>query len=369
MIQVPVGQSQLSGWGHYAEPTVLFINKVPNPFMAGQTIDLSATKSAGGTELHFSDGTVLKYEESGNLVPALEGVRVWSVPAEGTIVPNGLDYVTIYASYTTKHNKTLNAVPVKVPVATPSYMRVIVPDEPLIDEGQYLNTLLSWNDSSGHRGIKSACHIDGVTFAIYWEDRNGRIVRVSTTDSVSVRYAPFAQSSSSSGPFLIMGEITSEATFIRYRGTGDDGEEITLENAGKFIFRATIKGIVLEAETYFQMNPIVEWGLYNLPTDYTGTVNLTITIDDYSLVTYKNGKLFHGRYADEGLFYLPIFFRQPAGYGDWRSVQSQTITVSDGAQGSLYKYSIWTWINSSSTYRMADHSYSCSDGIITWAKT
>lgn len=370
MIGVTAGQSQLSGWGHYANPTTLFIKKVPQVFMAGDIVDLTATKSPGGTELHFTDGTVLVYMERGNLVPALENVRVWSIPAEGTTIPNGLDYVTIYASYTTKTGKVINAIPAKVPVATPSYMRVIVPDEPLIDEGQYLNTQKSWNDSSGHRGIKSACHIDGVTFAVYWEDRSGRIVRVSTTDSVSVYSSPFAQSSSSSGPLLIMGEMTSGATFTRYRGTGDDGEEITLENAGKFIFRATIKGIVLEAETYFQTNPVVSWGFYDMPDSYSGTETKTLTVEQNSKVEYKDGKVRVGRYDDGGLFYLSIFFRTRAGGGYWNDYTSTNITLADNNTGTIGQYCFYTRKEGTSgDFAKTDNKrkYTCSGGSVTWS--
>lgn len=377
MIQVPVGQSQLSGWGHYAEPTVLFINKVPNPFMAGQTIDLSATKSAGGTELHFSDGTVLKYEESGNLVPALTGVRVWSVPAEGTTIPNGLDYVTIYASYITKHGKTLNAIPAKVPVARPSFMRVIVPEEPLIDEGWYLQTLPRWEDKVFNgipcRGIKSACHIEGVSFVVYWVDSNGNIVRTTEaveTPNISICYSiPFTQSSTQGRPDLMMGERTQSATFTRYRSILDEGEEITLENAVRFQFRYTINGITLNADTYMQMNPIVSWGPFNLPTTYSGTTSATITITKNSKVRYKNGKVLIGRYADDGLFWLAASFRYKVVGGWWEYVQSQTITLADGRQGSLYQYCIETRRDGNIVVKVAGRDYSCSGGRVTWTNT
>jgi len=378
MIQVPVGQSQLSGWGHYAEPTVLFINKVPNPFMAGQTINLSATKSAGGTELHFSDGTVLKYEESGNLVPALEGVRVWSVPAEGTIVPNGLDYVTVYASYTTKYNKTLNAVPVKVPVASPSYMRVIVPEEPLIDEGWYLKALPTWEDSTTYngiecRGIKNACHIEGVRFIVYWIDSQGNVVRTTeaqdSPDNRLVYSAPFTQSSSSQGPELQMGEHTQSATFTRYKSIDDEGEEITLENACKFIFHYRVNNITLTAETYMKMNPVVSWGLFNLPTSYSGTTSVTISIDKYSKVRFKNGKVLIGRYADDGLFWLAIWFQYKVVGGWYEYTASETITLADGLSGSLWEYCIITRRNGSQIKKVAGRNYSCADGHVTWTNT
>jgi len=370
MIQVPVGQSQLSGWGHYAEPTVLFINKVPNPFMAGQTINLSATKSAGGTELHFSDGTVLKYEESGNLVPALEGVRVWSVPAEGTIVPNGLDYVTVYASYTTKHNKTLNAVPVKVPVASPSYMRIIVPEDPLIDEGWYLNTRRNWNDVTEngvqYRGFNSAFFYGRAFFAIYWVTKDGTVVKITTTENAtlqSVSSPTFWQSSN-------ICQVTSRkqsATFMRYRNISDEGTEITLEDAGKLTFSSRINNVTLTCETYVEINAIVDEGLFKLKTNYSGTESYTIDIEKNTKTVYKNGKVIFGRYADARRFFLELYLV----YWDWMGYMirttSQTITLKDNASGNLRTYYRCRFGTRPTTWQAArEYSYKCENGEVKW---
>ena len=372
MIQVSAGQSQLSGWGHYAEPTTLFINKVPRPFMVGDTIDLSATRSAGGTQLHFTDGTVLRYLESGNLVPALTNVRVWSVPSEGSTVGATLDYVTIYASYTTKSGKVINAVPARVPVAVPSELRVIVSEEPLIDEGQYLNTLPTWEDTTQQgtprRGIKNACHIKGVRFIVFWT-AHGEVVRKTEAESINVYSSPFVQGTSTSGPYLIMGEKTGSATFTRYTSDTDEGEEITLDNAVSITFRTTIKNITLSAQTYFQMNPVVSWGLFGMPTDYTGTVNLTISVDDYSLVTYKNGKTIRGQFADNNMFWLGVWLRYLTVGGWYEYTKSQTITLGDGREGDLYQYCFHTYKDGNVTDKVAGRHWSCSGGVITWTNT
>ena len=379
MIQVATGQSQLSGWGHYADPTALFINKVPAPFMAGDTVDISATKSPGGTELHFSDGTVLVYQQQNGLFPALTGVTVWSVPAEGSTVPNNLDYVTIYASYTMKNGKTINATPAKIPVATPSYMRCIVPREPLIDEGCYLHTQASWFDGgevNGNKikGYNSAFFYGEAFLAIYWTDSQGNVIRVSKVESGNPLYLrPFVESYSSITPWdptIIVGEKTTSATFTRYRSIEDEGEEFTLENANNKIgFKYTIHGITLSCETYVQMNPIASWGFYQLPTTYSGSQSVTLKIETHSKVKYKNNKILIGKYADSGRFYLPIWFRYKTVGGWYEYEGEQTITLQDGANGSLWQYSLDTYRDGSSIVKVSNKSYSCSGGEVSWFTT
>ena len=197
MIHINEGQAQLSGWGYSAEPEALFINKVPEPFMVGQTISAEATRDRGGTSLKFKDGTILHYRMGYGLFPPLTDVTVWTVPAEGTTVSNTLEYVEIHASYTTKKGKVIQAIPAKIPVAVPKFLRVIVPEEPLIDEGEYLQTDRQWGDVSQYRGIESACNIKGVRFFVYWADSHDTIIKSTevfdSSDNPLIHSAPFTQ--------------------------------------------------------------------------------------------------------------------------------------------------------------------------------
>ena len=366
MIQVSEKQSRLSGWGHYAEPTALFINKVPDPFMVGDTIDISATLEPGGTELHFSDGTILSYRQGSDLLPALENVSVWSVPDAGTVVPNNLDNVTIYASYTTKHGKTINAVPVKVPVAIPSYMRFIVPEEPLIDEGAYLNINPTWFDGSKD-GIKSR-FMKNASLVVYWTNAQGELVSTSeVTSNAGLRFfAPFTQSTNE----LIMGEKTGSHTFVRYRSVEDEGEEITLENcSNRFRAEYTIKNITLVAETYCQTNPIISWGFYDMPDSYSGEETVTLDIQQHSKVKYKNGKTLIGRYADNGNYYLSRFFRTQTIGGWWNYYTEQIVTLSDNRTGSVGQYCFRTYRDSDLLNKVSNKRiYNCADGKVTWTE-
>ena len=378
MVQVNLKKSQLSGWGHYAEPTALFINKVPDPFMAGDIIDISATLEPGGTELHFTDGTILSYRQSGNLLPALDNVTVWSVPAEGTTVPNNLDYVEIHASYTTKKGKVINAIPAKVPVATPSYLRVIVPNEPLIDEGEYFQTYPQWEDRSQYRGIKSACQIKNVRFVVYWTDSQGNVIATSdakdSSDNPLCYSTPFVQGTNSSGsypgPYLYAGEKTASATFTRYRSIEDEGEEITLENAMKFVFKHKINNITLQAETYFQNNPIVSWGFFNLPTSYSGSRTYTIDVQKNTKVRFKNGKVQIGQWdRSKDRYWLSIFMRYKVVGGWYEYVDHQTVTFADGRYGAIDQFSLGTYRDSNIIYKVANRYYTCSGGEIKWSNT
>lgn len=380
MIIVSEEQSQLSGWGHYAVPKALKIKKVPRPFMAGETVNISVVRENGGTELEMSDGTILSYNEQNGLLPALEGVTVWSVPAEGTVIPSGLDYVEIHASYITREGKYINAVPAKVPVATPSYMRCIVPVEPLIDEGQYLHTQASWFDSNnevhGHkiRGYNTAFFHGAAFLAIYWTDSNGEVIRVTRVESGNPLYQrPFAESYSSVSPWdptIIVGDRSTSATFTRYRSVDDEGEEITLENGNnKIVFKHTILNITLTCETYVQVNPIISWGFFNLPTSYSGSQSVTLSIEKESKVKFKSGKVMIGKYADSGYFYLPIWFRYKVVGGWWEYRAEQTITLADERTGNLWQYSLRTMRDGSDLYKIVNKSYTCDGGRVTWFNT
>lgn len=374
MVQVNTGKSQLSGWGHGAEPEFLFINKVPRPFMVGETISAAATRKPGGTELHFTDGTILFYLVQNGLLPALENVTVWTVPSEGTTVSNTLEYVEIYASYTTKTGKVLKAGPVKVPVAIPSELRVIVPTEPLIDEGEYLQTYPEWEDRPQYRGIKSACGIKDVRFIVYWNDSNGNLIATSeaedTNDNRLCYSVPFSQGTNIGdypGPYLYAPENTGSATFTRYRSVKDEGEEITLDNAMRFIFRQKINGTTLQAETYFQNNPVVEWGFYNMPTSYDGPTTYKVNMNKNSKVKFKDGKVQIGQYGDNR-FWLPIWMRYKT-IGGWYEYElEKTITLEDGRTGTVGQYCFNTQKDSSMISKVSNkRAYSCSDGEVTWS--
>lgn len=370
MIHVDEWNSQLSAWGHFAEPTALFINKVPDPFMAGDTVDISATKSPGGTELHFSDGTILQYMQSGNLKPALTGVSIWSIPAEGTTIPNNLEYVTIYASYTTKHGKTINAVPAKVPVATPKNLRVIVPEETVIDEGYHLNVLKTWTDSDTGRGINTVVFKGKAYLVVDWEDKNNVIIKTTICDKskVTVRSVSFSNLGFSSGTLQVVSR-NSSSTFIRYRTPEDEGTEITIADSGSIQFSYKINNITLYCETFAEVNGIVDEGLINLRKHYQNNTQYTVNVDENARTVYRDGKVIFGRYAYSGTFYLPIYLV----YWDWmgymiRTTQ-QTITLKDGEDKDLRTYYRERYGYGNTTWQAArDYHYKCTDGEVEWTE-
>jgi len=377
MIQVLNAQSRLSGWGHYAEPKTLTINKVPSPFVVGETVDISVTRSARGLSLFFTDGTVLDYLVGDSLLPTFNQATIWSVPAEGSTIPAGLDYVEIHASYTTKSGKIINAVPAKVPVAVPTEMRIAVPEEPLIREGRYLNTGNSWYDyistitGNEVRGVNNAMNINASVY-VYWKVGT-KLVAITEVEKPRV-YSGFWSSSYSAGNYSVgVGEISQSATFTRYQSSNDEGEEITLENAAKIILEATVKGYTLQTETYFQTNPIVEWGYFNLPTTYETAHTETVTVEANSRVRFKDGVYMVGRY--DGLFYLPIFFRYQTSGGWYESVTSDTFSVGDDIGGTIKQYSLETRVDGTLTYKTSDdRQYYCfpgtlgNPGAIVWSE-
>lgn len=380
MIHINEGQAQLSGWGYSAEPEALFINKVPEPFMVGQTISAAATRDRGGTSLKFKDGTILHYHQGYGLFPPLTNVTVWTVPAEGTTVSNSLEYVEIHASYTTKKGKVIQAIPAKVPVAVPSFMRCIVPEEPLINEGSYRHTQASWTDRGEEngvpiRGYNSAFFHGKAYLAVYWADSHGNIIKITraeeTTGTNLLYQRPFVESySAASGHSIYVGEKTTSATFTRYRSETDEGTELTLENANNKIgFRYRIGNITLSCETYVQMNPVVNWGLFNLPTSYAGEETVTLKIDQHTKVTYKDGQVIVGKYADSKRFYLPIWFRYKVIGGWWEHTDEDTITLKDGRSGSLNQYIFETYKDNNTLGKVQNRYYSCEGGEVEWSST
>lgn len=367
MIGVSAGQSQLSGWGHYANPTTLFIKKIPQVFMAGDIVDLTATKSPGGTELHFTDGTILVYLERGNLVPALENVRVWSIPAEGTTISNGLDYVTIYASYTTKTRKVINAIPAKVPVATPVSLRVVVPSsgygtdsEPVHEEYRNSNSPLyeSTNQNIDKTKIKVYC---------LWEDRSGKIVRIEEVENYQYS-ATNGFGSYGGGYGYVFGMRRNNDAFDGIVYTDKTTEtEVHYTSSSTITATATVRGRALTtSDPGVVATTNLNLALINQPsesgTDYEHRISYTFTKG-------KNiGFLF-----DNGDFDSPI-----AGYNDmWLyfstseptlfSVQdSLTLNFYDGQSGVLYL----ARENSAQKprYLKTKYSYSCESGKITWTK-
>lgn len=351
MIQVPVGQSQLSGWGHYAEPTVLFINKVPNPFMAGQTINLSATKSAGGTELHFSDGTVLKYEESGNLVPALEGVRVWSVPAEGTIVPNGLDYVTVYASYKTKHNKTLNAVPVKVPILRPVAIRIVTDPSHRPVENYYCADSPLYDSATMPIDTSKF-----KTYALYAKSGSSEIVY---SAQIQPEYSYDRIGSIGGGygwVYGVRGQANKKENVTVYHSLMSPSIE-SFDYALEITATARINGISLTDKTYIETVPI-EYFSYPFPLETGRAVFANNKIRFY----YLNGLL---NTPVPGLSDMWLYFSLAAPTV-FNTQHSLTINFTNGSSGSI-------WISRESPksgprFEATRYDYICADGRISWSR-
>lgn len=367
MIQVAVGQSQLSGWGHYAEPTTLFIVKIPAPFMVGQTIDLTATKGPGGTQLHFTDGTILSQLESGNLVPALTGVRVWSVPAEGTTIPNGLDYVTIYASYTTKHGKTLNAIPVKVPVARPVSLRVVVPSEGYGTNSHPVHE--EYRNSGSPLYKPTNQNIDTKKIKVYciWKNSDGEVVRIEDVENYS-HTATNAHLSVGGGYGYVYGMRRNNDAFDGKVYTDKTTEtEVHYTSSSTITATATIRGIRLTTSdpgvvATTNLNLI----LINMPRkcgpDY----------DNRTVYTFTQGKNI-GFLFDNGDFDRPV-----AGYNDmwlyfstsepsvFNTRETLTLNFYDGQSGVLYL----ARENSAENPRFlkTKYSYSCENGKITWTK-
>lgn len=366
MIGVTAGQSQLSGWGHYANPTTLFIKKIPQVFMAGDIVDLTATKSPGGTELHFTDGTVLVYMERGNLVPALENVRVWSIPAEGTTIPNGLDYVTIYASYTTKTGKVINAIPAKVPVATPVSLRVVVPSsgygtnsEPVHEE--YRNASSPLYEPTNN-------HIDTTKIKVYclWENRSGEIVRIEEVENYQY-YATNSFTSLGGGYGYVYGMRRNSDAFDGNVYTDITTEtEVHYTSSSTITATATVRGRALTtSDPGVVATTNISLTLVNSPsesgTDYDHRISYTFTKGE------NIGFLF-----DNGDFDRPI-----AGYNDmWLSFSTSEPTVFnvqtsltlgfyDGASGSLY---LVRSDSAGAGYLYTKYNYTCENGVITWEK-
>ena len=373
MIHINEGQAQLSGWGYSAEPESLFIDKVPEPFMVGQTISAAATRGIGGTELHFSDGTILYYHQGYGLFPALENVTVWTVPAEGTTVSNTLEYVEINASYTTKSGKVIKAIPVKVPVAVPKFLRVIVPEEPLIDEGFHLKVKPNWYDTEEngveYRGYNRAFFNNKAYLVVDWADKHDVIFRTTRCDNskvnVTAQLTPLSQGSN----YAQVSRSNQSQTVTRYRTPEDEGSTITIEDAHKFTFKYRINNTTLTCETYFDVNTIVEEGLFNLRESYAGTTEYTIDVDRNTRTVFRNGKVIIGRYAYSGLFMLEIYLV----YWDWmgwmvRSTK-QTITLKDGEDKNLREYYRLRYGYGVTTWQCArQYHYKCEDGEVNWTE-
>ena len=387
MITISEGQSQFSAWGHYAEPEALFINQAPKCYMAGQEINLDMVRGAEGTELHFDDGTVLLQEKSKGILPPLVGVVVWSYPEEGTIVPPDLKYVEIHASYTTKKGKVIKAQ-VDVPVAIPTEMRFVFPIEPLVNEGRYSNFQETWTDGT-KTGFRNRFMPDA-KLVVYWIDTEGdlaayQVLGDDDEDNLEL-YVPFAVG----GPPIEyeVGESTRTETVMRYDQVVTEidgvpflpeGTEIDIENSsGKLWAEYTIQvrgsqnPIVLRAETYFQTNPIIEWGYFNMPTSYTGTETLTLSINDHSRIVYKDGSVVVGQKGYDILgkeYWLSVWFRYKTVGGYWNDYDEVTTTFGDGRSGDVGQYCLYTRRDGSLVTKVSNRRiYNCSGGAIMWSE-
>lgn len=376
MILVSENQSQFSAWGHYAEPTELDIVKIPRVFMAGEQVDIGYTRGPGGTALKFDDGTILLQDEPRGLLPALKGVTIWCEPAEGTTIPNTLKYVKIRAAYRTKKGKTLTAE-VDVPVAIPSIMRFVFPSEPLVREGQYNELQSTWYDGT-KPGFRSRFAPDA-ELVVYWVDSNNKLVAVQSLkeeDRGSIRlHIPFT----SAGPpvVYIMGESTTSRVITRYRDiyatdgeTGEpvlpEGEEVPLENSSGLLWAEyTINGITLRAETYFDTNPVVSWGYFNMPLTYVGDRTVTFDIRQHSKIVYRDGTVVIGQDGPDDLW-LSVWFRHRV-LGHWEEDFTTSARFADGRTGTINQYCFYTYKDGNSIAKVSNkRRYTCSAGVITW---
>lgn len=366
MIHINEGQAQLSGWGYAAEPEALFINKVPEPFMVGQTISAAATRDRGGTSLKFKDGTVLLYHQGYGLFPPLTNVTVWTVPAEGTTVSNTLEYVEIHASYTTKKGKVIQAIPAKIPVAVPKFLRVIVPEEPLIDEGFYLNTIKSWDDTDESKGLRSAWFNKKAYLVVDWADKHDVIFRTTRCDDSKVTI--YSTSAWDDGTTLQVRNHGNGATFTRYRTPEDTGTEMTFEVAEHIVFRYRINNTTLQGDTYAEINTIIDEGLFNLRESYAGETEYTIYLEHNTIAKYKNGKVIIGRH-DYAPPYLDRWFADWDWMGYMHRYTQQTITLKDGKKGDIKVYMRKRFGNMRTYwYVEIGYHYECADGKVTWTK-
>ena len=388
MIHIDKNQAQFSAWGHYADPKSLHINKTPEPFRAGDIVDASATRAKDGVTLTMSDGVELLLHDQQGMLPPLEDVTVWAEPAEGTEIPNGLDYVTIYASWTSKHGKVLTTS-TDVPVGTPSEMRIVVGEskveggeviwsytglsEPNIKEGQYLNTRRVWLDTDDYRGIQSAFAMSSVHFFIYWKNTDGVLVAITEAFDVNPYDAPVVQGGWSPDLWLQLGDMSGngDRTIMRYYDPDPtvDPIEVELHNVALFYFSHTIRNITLYAESYFQTDPIVGWGFYRLPTSYsTPSETVTLQIEKHTRVLYgESGEVFFTRLDATHQRFLPIYFRTPTMGGGYIYSDDDTVIFANGGQGSLREYSLRTYDTSlQAIYKVDNKQYNCSGGQIVW---
>lgn len=391
MITISEYQSHLSAWGHYAEPKELRILKYPKAFFPGQTINLNATKGPNGTAVIFSDGSVLYTGTDQGLLPMLEGVSVWSEPAEGTVIPNDLEWVRIRAAYRTRKGKTLTAQ-VSVPVAIPSELRFVFPYEPKtyadqekgVNEGAYYNMQATWLDGT-KQGFKSRFAPDA-ELAVYWKTRQDELIAVETISEHSEGtlnlQIPFGYSfDPDAGTIYKMPEKTDARTIIRYREIviydGDDnpimpgGEELELENSSG-VLRATysIGGFNLVAETYFETNPVVQWGFYKMPTTYVGDQTVNLNINDHSLIVFKDGTSIIGQGTTEGdeAVWYSVWFRRRRVDQSWNDYAEETVRFADGLEGTVGQYCFYTSSDQYSNLQKVSNKrkYICSGGTITW---
>ena len=368
MIHINEGQAQLSGWGYSAEPKALFIDKVPEPFMVGQTISAAATREPGGTELHFTDGTILYFRRGYGLFPALDNVTVWTVPAEGTTVSNTLEYVEIHASYTTKSGKVIQAIPAKVPVAVPKFLRVIVPEEPLIDEGYHLKVAKAWTDSDTQRGINTVVFRNKAYLVVDWADKQDVIFRTTRCENANVMIdnVNFSNLGFNGGTLQVVSRNTSR-TFTRYRTPEDEGEEMTIADGGTVRFKYRINNTNLFCETGVEVNAIIDEGLFNLRKSYAGTTEYTVDVNKNARAIYRNGKVLIGRYHNGNNFFIPFYLYTYDWMGWMIRRETQTITLKNGEDKNLNNY-MRERFGSGNTFWWAyrNYHYKCEDGEVDW---
>lgn len=375
MITISQGQALLSAWGHYAEPSELAILKAPAAFMAGSTVDLSATRSPGGVGLVLNDGTILLLDEPRGIIPPLTLVTVWSEPEEGSTIPNNLKYVTIHATYRTKRGKVLTAK-VDVPVAVPSLMRFVFPTEPLVAEGKYDDLQSTWFDGT-KAGFRGKFAPDAI-LAVYWIDSNGDLVAVQQVNGNENLYLHIPFTASGPPVAYIMGESTTFRAITRYREltatseeTGQpilpEGEEIELENSSGLLWAEyTINGITLRAETYFNTNPVVSWGYFNMPVTYVGIEDVTFDIREHSRIVYKDGTVVIGQDGPDDLW-LPVWFRYKVVGGWWEDAFTTSARFADGLTGTIRQYCFYTYRDNNYIAKVSNkRRYTCSAGVITW---
>lgn len=354
MVQVNTGKSQLSGWGHGAEPEFLFINKVPRPFMLGETISAAATREAGGTELHFTDGTILLYLVQNGLLPALENVTVWTVPSEGTTVSNTLEYVEIYASYTTKKGKVLKAGPVKVAVIKPVAIRVVTAANYKPKEA-YFNADSDLYDEDLMPLDKSKYK----TYALYTAVGGNEVVY---TEEIAPTYTRQLFSQYGGGYHWVYGiaaKSNRQEDITVYHSVDTPSTE-TFDYAFYIQATATVGGLSFTDTTYFDSMPITRFE-YNFPTEY----------DTHLL---KNGGI-QFRYADDSLItptpdlsnmWLYFSSEEPTAYS---VTPNKHVTLAEGNEGDIWlvranpRHS-----DGEPRYESTQYHYVCSGGTTTWTR-